>query len=215
MKESAISTSTDTAFALKATTLSVSRGANFLFSGLTFTLAPKELIWINGGNGIGKTTLLRLLAGYARPDSGEIVYELNGGQCLAKDIIGFQGHQDAFKPAHTAQEALSFWAELMELPNSTDTLLEEVGLAERKNVTFGTLSAGQKRRLALARLMLSQKKIWIMDEPTAAIDSDGVSLIYDLIETHIEQGGSAIIASHNPAQNIAAHTRRITLAVAS
>ncbi|WP_371397781.1 heme ABC exporter ATP-binding protein CcmA [Fretibacter rubidus] len=198
-------------FTVSVRDLSLSRGTALLFSGVSFSIDPGQLIWVNGGNGMGKTSLLRLLAGFSRADSGIIDWSKDGRSVAAKDLVGFQGHHDAFKSALTAHESLVFWADLMDVPDDTDSVLKAVGLAMRADVRTGALSAGQKRRLALARLMLSKKPLWVMDEPTAAMDTKGVALIHSLVEGHIRSGGSAIIASHNPAQNMSAHTRRLTL----
>ena len=198
-------------FSVNAANLSLSRGDTLLFADVSFEIQPQQLIWVNGGNGMGKTSLLRLLAGFTRPDNGNIDWQQNGKTAAARDIIGFQGHLDAFKPSLTAHEALQFWADIMNVPNSAEDCLSRVGLNARKDVRCGQLSAGQKRRLALARLILSRKPVWIMDEPTAAMDAKGVALIHSLVENHIMHGGSAVIASHNPAQTMTAHTRRLTL----
>lgn len=202
-------------FAVSATDLSLSRGQAFLFAGLTLSVGPGELLWVNGGNGLGKTSLLRLLAGFARADTGTISWSRDNGPCQARDIIGFQGHHDAFKPTLITSEALRFWADVLDVPDISAQVLDQVGLGARHDVACGQLSAGQKRRLALARLILSQKPVWIMDEPTAAMDSKGVALIHSLVESHISAGGSAIIASHDRAQTMAATTRRLTLQVAA
>lgn len=198
-------------FSVNAVDLSLSRGDTLLFTGVSFDIQPQQLVWVNGGNGMGKTSLLRLLAGFTRPDSGIINWQQNNQTVAARDIIGFQGHHDAFKPSLTAYEALQFWADIMNVADAADEYLARVELDTRKNVRCGHLSAGQKRRLALARLMLSQQPVWIMDEPTAAMDAKGVALIHNLVEDHIKCGGAAIIASHNQAQNMAANTRRLTL----
>ena len=198
-------------FGVSVTDLALSRGAALLFSGVSFSIEPGQLIWVNGGNGMGKTSLLRLLAGFSRADSGTIEWVKDGQAVVAKELIGFQGHHDAFKSALTARESLAFWADMMDVHDDADRVLSAVGLSTRADVRTGALSAGQKRRLALARLMLSQKPLWVMDEPTAAMDTKGVALIHSLVEGHIGAGGSAIIASHNPAQTMSAHTRRLTL----
>lgn len=205
-------------FAMHAKGLSLRRGETLLFENVSFNITPGQLIWVNGGNGMGKTSLLRLLAGFMRADDGQVSWSHNNQACAARDIVGFQGHYDAFKPALTAAETLTLWADIFDGTARPDLatisdVLSSVGLGHRVDVACGQLSAGQRRRLALARLILSHKQLWIMDEPTAAMDAKGVAIIHSLVEQHIARGGAAVIASHNPAQSIAADTRRLTLSI--
>lgn len=195
--------------------VALSRGGHPLFAAINLSVVAGDLLWIGGDNGIGKSSLLRLMTGLSRPDSGEITWSRNNRQCPANNLIAYQGHQDAFKPNLTAQEALHFWADVMDLPVNTTALLLAVGLSARAHVPCGQLSAGQKRRLSMARLILSQKQIWIMDEPTAAMDADGLELIHSLIASHISRGGSAVIASHHSPRITGVRTRQLVLKAAS
>jgi heme exporter protein A len=204
-----------TAFKLELNDIALSRGGHTLISGLTLTVAPGELLWVGGDNGIGKSSLLRVICGLSRPDHGQIEWTQNGVPCAAHDMIAYQGHLDAFKPNLTAREALSFWADVLDKDDTASTLLNMVGLGERADVPCGHLSAGQKRRLSLARIILSAKPLWIMDEPTAAMDADGVALIHGLISAHIARGGSAIIASHQSPVIAGLRTRQLVLEAAS
>jgi heme exporter protein A len=111
----------------------------------------------------------------------------------------------------TAKEDLAFWAQIYGNLDGLDTVIESVGLKDKRNVSTRGLSAGQLKRLALAKLMLSQKPIWIMDEPDAAMDSVGVKLIDALINQQLARGGSAIIASHNTPRKLGLNTRTLTL----
>ena len=192
-----------------------SRGAIPIFAALSLSVTSRNLLWVGGDNGIGKSSLLRLMSGLSRAESGQISWSINGHTCSPSELIAYQGHQDAFKPALTAAEALSFWADILDTAIDVENVLRSVGLQERANVPCGQLSAGQKRRLSLARLMLSQKPIWILDEPTAAMDATGVSLIHERIAAHIEMGGSAIIASHKAPIIAAMNTRQLILKAAS
>ena len=195
--------------------LALSRGGHPLFAAINLSVVSGDLLWIGGDNGIGKSSLLRLMTGLSRPDDGEIFWSKNSVECAANELIAYQGHQDAFKPSFTAQEALLFWADVLDLAANAPALLSAVGLAARANVPCGHLSAGQKRRLSLARLILSQKPIWIMDEPTAAMDAEGVELIHGLITSHIARGGSAVIASHHAPRITGVRTRQLILKAAS
>ena len=203
------------AHALHLEAAAFSRGGHPLFSGINLKIVSGDLVWIGGDNGIGKSSLLRLMTGLSRPDDGHIVWTRGAAECEAKELIAYQGHQDAFKPTLSAAEALEFWADVMDKPADSAALLTAVGLSEKMNVPCGHLSAGQKRRLSLARLILSQKPIWIMDEPTAAMDAEGVALIHGLIAAHLSRGGSAIIASHQAPHIAGAATRQLILKAAS
>ena len=202
-------------FGLDVSDLALSRGGHRLISGLTLTVAPGELLWVGGDNGIGKSSLLRVICGLSRPDEGYLGWTQNSVPCAATEVIAYQGHLDAFKPNLTSREALSFWADVMDKDIDITHLLETVGLKSRADVPCGHLSAGQKRRLSLARIILSAKPLWIMDEPTAAMDADGVALIHGLIGAHIARGGSAIIASHQSPVIAGLRTRQLVLEAAS
>lgn len=195
--------------------ISLSRGGHPLFAGINLSIISGDLVWIGGDNGIGKSSLLRLIAGLSRADAGGIYYSRNSLPCKANELIAYQGHQDAFKPTLTAQEALQFWGAVMDLPVNAASLLAAVGLSDRAHVPCGHLSAGQKRRLSLARLILSRKPVWIMDEPTAAMDAEGVELIHGLIAAHLSRGGSATIASHHAPRISGVRTRQLILRAAS
>ena len=160
------------------------------------TVSGGDLVWLRGTNGVGKTSLLRMAAGMARPDAGTVNRMLDGVPASAAALTGFQGHKDAVKPSLSVLENLMFWARLAGASDLAQTALVTVGLMGRESQRAGTLSAGQSRRLALAQLYVSRKPLWIMDEPAAAIDSAGQSVINDLIDEHINAGGAVILASH-------------------
>jgi len=191
--------------------ITMSRGDNVLFEDLTATVSSGDVLWILGENGIGKTTLLEALAGLSRPDSGHISWF--HGECLASfnQLIAYQPHLSFAKATLTAKEDLTFWAKFNHRVDLVDEALEKVGLFIRHSVLTRNLSAGQHRRLALAKLVISSKPIWIMDEPSAAMDKDGIFLLNDLIDLHIKRGGCAIIASHDSTRKLSVNTRKLTL----
>ena len=196
---------------LNAETIAVSRGDVTLFEGLSASVNAGDALWIQGSNGIGKTTLLEALAGLSRPDIGTINWQMEGADVTADRTVAYQPHLSCAKASLTAKEDLSFWAQIYGSTKDVAAALEAVGLSHRQGVPCQSLSAGQRKRLALAKLILSQKPIWIMDEPDAAMDTTGISLIDSLIAQHIARGGSAIIASHAEPRKIGAQTRKLTL----
>jgi len=191
--------------------LAMSRGDIELFRGISITLEAGNVLWMQGSNGIGKTTLLEALAGLSRPDKGDTRWMYNAVPCNPSDIIAYQAHKSSAKASLTAEEDLSFWAKLYGHKTQSADALHYVGLKEKASVATQKLSAGQKRRLALAKLIVSQKPIWIMDEPDAALDMVGTELIDTLVKAHIERGGSVIIASHNSPRHLSNNTLKLTL----
>jgi heme exporter protein A len=165
------------------------------------TLEDGEILQIEGPNGSGKTTLLRILTTALQPNGGEILYQ---GQILSKcrfdylSNILFLGHQSALKLTLTAEENLSWITS--ELPGSVSVLnaLERVGLRGYSDIPCHSLSAGQQRRVALARLLLSNAKIWFLDEPFAALDGQGVQFVEQCMERHVNGGGAVMLTTHQP-----------------
>jgi heme exporter protein A len=165
------------------------------------TLDDGEILQIEGPNGSGKTTLLRILTTALQPNGGEILYQ---GQILSKcrfdylSNILFLGHQSALKLTLTAEENLSWITS--ELPGSVSVLnaLERVGLRGYSDIPCHSLSAGQQRRVALARLLLSNAKIWFLDEPFAALDGQGVQFVEQCMERHVNGGGAVMLTTHQP-----------------
>ena len=165
------------------------------------TLNNGEILQIEGPNGSGKTTLLRILTTALQPSGGEILYQ---GQILSKcrfdylSNILFLGHQSVLKLTLTAEENLSWITS--ELPGSISVLnaLERVGLRGYSDIPCHSLSAGQQRRVALARLLLSSAKIWFLDEPFAALDGQGVKFVEQCMERHVNGGGAVMLTTHQP-----------------
>lgn len=189
----------------------VSRGDTVLFEGLSFEVNSGDVVWIHGSNGIGKTTLLRLITGLSKPEEGEMKWTLEGQSCRASDIATYQAHRDAFKPNLTAKDELSFWANIYGYTSDLNTTFERVSLSDKHSLETRVLSAGQRRRLAIARLLISQKPLWVMDEPAAAMDAAGRELIYNIISLHANNGGAVVLASHESAAQLGVRTKRLTL----
>jgi heme exporter protein A len=172
---------------LAAHNLSVSRGGIAVLDGIGFSLAPGRALILRGPNGSGKTTLLRTLAGLQPP--------LRGGVEAAPEACVYAGHADGIKSALTAQENLAFWADIFgggDVPAAM-AAFELEGLAARP---AGALSAGQKRRLGLARLIVARRKVWLLDEPTVSLDTHATAMFVRAVRAHLSAGGCAVMATH-------------------
>jgi heme exporter protein A len=183
---------------LEARDLVCSRGGRLVFSGLSFRVAPGEVLEVLGPNGAGKSSLLRVVAGLLPPDSGSIVLDGRGED---EAVTHYLGHVDALKPPLTLRETLRFWAVVYQqgrvvLDADISDTAEAVGLGHATDLHIGVLSAGQRRRAALARLLLSPRPLWLLDEPTAALDSEGEALLQRLMTKHTERGGLIVAATH-------------------
>ena len=168
-------------------------------------------MWVRGDNGIGKTTLLGAISGLLSIDEGRLNWSLDERDCSPGDVIAYQPHQSYAKGVLSALEDLAFWSKLHKNTRPLKSVLRTVGLHEQARVRTTKLSAGQKRRLAFAKLIISDKPVWVLDEPVAALDKTGVALIDGLVTKHIERGGAAIIASHGKPRSLSKATRLLTL----
>ena len=186
---------------LTAEKLACVRGDKRLFEALNFRVSAGQALAVEGANGAGKTSLLRLIAGFLAPAAGRIVVKSPQGESDDAEergrSIGWLGHLDGLKPQLTVIEQLRFYASLYGKP-SNDTLLEQVGLARQRHLPCRYLSAGQRRRLALARLLASVRPLWLLDEPFAALDTSGQTLVAQLMRQHCGAGGIVIAATHDP-----------------
>lgn len=172
------------------------RGGRRIFDNVSFTLSPGEALIITGRNGAGKSTLLAILGGQLRPTGGRIavsgVRERTLPECL--HLIG---HREALKAAMTAKENLDFVRDLLgDARIPTLDALDRVGLAHAADVPVAYLSAGQKRRVALARLLVAHRPLWLLDEPTSALDIASQGMLFQLLDEHTESGGMVIAATH-------------------
>ena len=173
------------------------RGGRLVFEGLGFAVPGGEALALRGANGVGKSSLLRLIAGLVPVAEGSLT--LHGGE--ADVPVGEQahylGHLDAIKPALSVVENLTFWARFLGGGDTDiDAALEAVGLDMLAGLPARTLSAGQRRRLALARVMAVRRPVWLLDEPTSALDADGQARLFALIEAHVAGGGIVVAATH-------------------
>jgi len=187
---------------LVAEGLACRRGERLVFAGLGCRLPSGGALVLTGSNGCGKSSLLRLFATLLSPASGELLW---GGVPVARDAAGYRallhyvGHLDALKPALTPRETLDFWASLRGRSEpAADAALAAFGLGGVADRPCGWLSAGQRRRLALARLIAAPAPVWLLDEPTAALDSDGEARLLTLIAEHRAAGGRVVLATHQP-----------------
>ncbi len=186
---------------LTAEKLACARGDRRLFENLSFCVKAGQALAVEGANGAGKTSLLRLIAGFLAPAGGRLVVQDAAGESDDAEergkLVGWLGHQDGLKPQLTVAEQLAFWAALYRgVANAA--VLEQVGLKRQADLPCRYLSAGQKRRLALARLLVSQRPLWLLDEPFAALDTSGQALVAQLMALHCGQGGIIIAATHEP-----------------
>nr|WP_067287532.1 cytochrome c biogenesis heme-transporting ATPase CcmA [Marinobacterium profundum] len=190
---------------LKVENLYCERDERVLFDGLSFELGAGEVLQIEGQNGSGKTTLLRILSGLSRNYEGELFWR---GEPMAdvvdeyRQALLYFGHLAGVKATLTPQENLGWYAALQPGIDSAsiDTALQQVGLAGYEDVPCHMLSAGQHRRVSLARLYLSQANLWILDEPFTAIDKKGVAQKEQLILRHAAAGGTVILTTHHELQ---------------
>jgi len=178
--------------------LSLSRGDRPLIQGLTLNVEPGQALWLTGPNGIGKTTLLLACAGLLRPDDGSFLWTENGAGVSTSHALAYAAHQGPERYGLTLGEDLSFWQNLLKDETPLNDRLASVGLQGRNGTPVAGLSAGQKRRLSLARLMASGRAAWLMDEPLSGLDVDGQALVTKTLSQHLANGGLAIIASHQP-----------------
>lgn len=195
------SSATSGSFAARA--LTCIRNDVVLFENLAFSLEQGEILQIQGPNGSGKTSLLRILCGLGTPDAGEVLWQGADIRDHHQDYckaLSYVGHVNGVKLELTALENLVITRALAVAGNgiTLPSVLEKVGLAEYETIPARKLSSGQRRRLALARLLMADTRVWILDEPFTALDDDGKQMIQDMLAGHIGHGGIAVLATHEP-----------------
>ena len=180
---------------LIADNLAIVRNGRSIFSGVSFALAPGELIAVRGPNGAGKSTLLRIVAGLLAPTAGHVALEPEGEDDIAS-AAHYVGHLDGQKPSLTVAANLDFWRRVWSGSGTVAGALDAVGLGDLGHLHVRTLSAGQRRRLALARLTIAVRPLWLLDEPTTALDQSGEALLGAMLDRHLAGGGMALVATH-------------------
>ena len=189
---------------LEARAITCVRGERELFSGLDLQVLPGQCLHIRGENGVGKTSLLRLLTGLASPEAGEVLWN---GQSIKKDVseyhsqLLFLGHRDALKEDLSALENLRMYAAIDGVALSEQDAFNSLwrfGLKGREDLPVNCLSAGQKKRVLMARMVTRRAQVWILDEPFNALDTHAVVELQGLIAEHLENGGLAVLTSHQP-----------------
>jgi len=187
---------------VKTTDVGCDRGGAPVFRGAGFTLTPGEAVQIFGANGAGKSSLLGLLAGHFAPVEGEVCWRIGEGpwtKAAPRARVLFLGHERGAKPSLTVLENLGFWAARYgrRLQSAENTaVLTRLGLERDADAPVARLSAGQRRRLDLARFVMAGRPLWLLDEPAAFIDRQGAALIGDLVAEHQKRGGIAVVATH-------------------
>jgi heme exporter protein A len=184
---------------LIASNLAAARGGFRLFDGLSFALSRGEALAVTGPNGVGKTTLLRLIAGFVSPDAGSIALEGAGADAPLTESLHFLGHRDGLKGALTVRENLDFARSLGgQIGDPAAAVADRLNLARLLDLPASVLSAGQRRRAAFARLLVVRRPVWLLDEPTAALDAASSDLVAELIQDQLAGGGMVIAATHLP-----------------
>jgi heme exporter protein A len=195
---------------LTAENLSARRGEDLIFKDISFTLGAGESLVLTGSNGSGKSTLLRAVAGLLRPETGRVTWASEGSEpgMRAAEACHYLGHRNAMKAELSVSENLSFWRDFLgdfaasagavRKGISIGEAAEAVGLGGIAHLPFGYLSAGQQRRMAFAKLLVAWRPVWILDEPTAALDVSAETVFTGLIKQHLTEGGIVLAATHQP-----------------
>ncbi len=194
---------------LVAENLTVQRGGRVVLDNVSLRVAGGEALLLTGPNGAGKTTLLRALGGFIHAFSGQVRIDGGGADQTVVEHCHFVGHSNAIKPSLTAAENLAFWGSYLGSDvhadgpwtapmHAPDQALDRLGLGGLRDVPAGYLSAGQKRRLGLARLLVAMRPVWLLDEPTVSLDAASVGLFAGLVQEHLAQGGIVVAATHVP-----------------
>jgi heme exporter protein A len=185
------------------------RGGRQVFAGLSFTVAAGEALVVLGPNGVGKSSLLRLLAGLVPRSGGRLDLEGGDPELTIGEQAHYLGHQDALKPSLTVAENLAFWSDFLGSREGAGAALAAVGLEDIAQLPAAYLSAGQRRRLSLARLVAIKRPIWLLDEPTTALDTAAQARLAGFMGAHLAGGGLIVAAAHGPIGLAAAKELRL------
>jgi heme exporter protein A len=193
---------------LSVANLAIERGGRTVIADLSFTLRAGDALLVSGRNGAGKSTLLRAIAGLLPLAAGAIHFGLASEEVRGIETVHFLGYADALKPTLSLRENLDFWAAMLRaapdkpragLPGRDPrAALDALGLARLLDMPAAYLSAGQKRRVALARLLLAPRPLWLLDEPLIALDATAQAQLTELMGAHVSAGGAILVASHQP-----------------
>lgn len=189
---------------LHADNLTVERGTRTVIAGLTFSADAGQALLLTGPNGAGKTTLIRTIAGFIAPVSGSVTLKGDVSDRDIADLSHYVGHLTGVKANLTAAENLAFWAQYLgggetrAVPDRVDDALDAFGLLSLADYPAGLLSAGQKRRLGLARLVVAARPVWLLDEPTVSLDAASTAMLARHIQKHLAGGGLVVAATHLP-----------------
>lgn len=190
---------------LIAEKLSARRGEELIFADISFSLAAGEALVVTGRNGAGKSTLLRAVAGLMQLESGRCRFDADGESRPAREASHYLGHFNAMKRELSVEENLAFWQAFLGGSGkaghpalTVEAAADRVGLAGITHLPYGYLSAGQQRRFAMAKLIVARRPVWILDEPTAALDTTADRMFEGLMADHRRAGGIVIAATHQP-----------------
>jgi heme exporter protein A len=187
---------------LTVSDLAARRGEDLIFSGISFALQAGEALIVTGRNGSGKSTLIRVIAGLLASETGRVAVSVDGATIpCAAEACHYLGHRNAMKREMTVEENLVFWKRFMGdfasgVGMEPEDAAAQLGLAELLHLPFGYLSAGQQRRMAMAKLLCAWRPVWLLDEPTAAVDVQSEALFAGLMRRHLARGGIIIAATH-------------------
>jgi heme exporter protein A len=176
----------------------VSRGERSIFDGIAFDVPAGKALVVTGPNGSGKSTLLKAIAGFLQISAGKIRLEGGDPEKSLGEHCHYLAHANALKPQLSVHENLSFWQGFLGAGLEISQALEAVGLSGIGDLPAGYLSAGQKRRVAIARLLVTSRPVWLVDEPTSALDAASEARFAAIVDRHLQQGGIVVAATHQP-----------------